>query len=139
MTTWRISVAVLLCLCVVASASVDRPVDVRVDDGAAQRAVLVMLRLAPPHFRPDVGYAGSYDSRVGRDARRRMADELADQYELRIVDEWPMPTLGVDCFVMHALSDSPIERLVEKLSLDPRVETAQSVNLFHVLSRLRRE
>ncbi|HEX3633450.1 MAG TPA: S8 family serine peptidase [Casimicrobiaceae bacterium] len=106
----------------------------RVDDRSAQRQVLVMLRLAPPHFRPDVDYAGSYDSRVGRDARRRIAGALADQYQLRIIDDWLMPVLGVDCFVMEARNPSPMEGLVEKLSLDPRVESAQSMNLFHVLA-----
>jgi hypothetical protein len=105
----------------------------RVDDSSAQRQVLVMLRLPPPHFRPDVDYAGGYDSRVGRDARRRIAEGLANQYELRIIDDWPMPALGVDCFVMETQSTSSIARLVEKLSLDPRVESAQSMNLFHVL------
>jgi hypothetical protein len=88
MTAWRISVAVLLYLCVVACAGVDRQVDARVDEGATQREVLVMLRLAPPHFRPDVDYAGGYDSRVGRDARRRIAEGLADQYEVKIIDDW---------------------------------------------------
>jgi hypothetical protein len=113
----------------------DRQDDVRVDDRSVQRQVLVMLRLAPPHFRPDVDYAGSYDSRVGRDARRRIAEGLAEQYELTIIDDWPMPTIGVDCFVMEMPSKVSMEQLVNNLSLDPRVESAQSVNLFHVLLR----
>jgi subtilisin family serine protease len=135
MTMWRISSSMLVCFFVVAACvPLDRQPDMRVDDGSAQRQVLVMLRLAPPHFRPDVDYVGSYDSRVGRDARRRIAEKLANQYELRIIDDWPMPALGVDCFVMEAHNTLSIERLVEKLSLDPRVESAQSMNLFHVLA-----
>ena len=134
MTHWRTSVSMLLCLCIVAAcAPLDRLPDMRVDDSSAQRQVLVMLRVAPPHFRPDVDYAGGYDSRVGRDARRRIAEGLANQYELRIIDDWPMPALGVDCFVMETQSTSSLARLVDKLSLDPRVESAQSMNLFHVL------
>lgn len=135
MTMWRISSSMLVCFFVVAAcAPLDRQPDMRVDDGSAQRQVLVMLRLAPPHFRPDVDYVGSYDSRVGRNARRRIAEKLANQYELRIIDDWPMPALGVDCFVMEAHNTLSIERLVENLSLDPRVESAQSMNLFHVLA-----
>jgi hypothetical protein len=123
----------LLCLCVAACAGFDRQDDMRVDEGSAQRQILVMLRAAPPHFRPDVDYAGSYDSRVGRDARQRIAEGLAEQYQLRIISAWPMPGLGVDCFVMEARSQASIARLLEQMSLDPRVESAQSMNLFHVL------
>jgi subtilisin family serine protease len=134
MTAWRTAVSILLCFCVAACARMERQLDMRVDDGSAQGQVLVMLRLAPPHFRPDVDYAGTYDSRVGRDARRRIAEGLADRYELSIIDDWPMPALGVDCFVMKARGQAPIERVVEQLSLDPWVESAQSMNLFHVLA-----
>jgi hypothetical protein len=134
MTCWRIAVAALLCLGSAACAQLDRQDDMRVDDGSAQHQVLVMLRSAPPHFRPDVDYAGSYDSRVGRDARRRIAEGLAAQYELTIINDWPMPALGVDCFVMRTLGKAPVEAVVERLSLDPRVESAQAMNLFHVLA-----
>jgi len=134
MSAWRTAVSMLLCLCVAACVRMDRVADMRIDDGSAQGQVLVMLRLAPPHFRPDVDYTGSYDSRVGRDARRRIAEGLAARYELSIIEDWPMPALGVDCFVMTARGEASIERVVEQLSLDPRVESAQSMNLFHVLA-----
>lgn len=126
--------SIVLCVGVVACARLDRQDNMRADDGVAQRQVLVMLRLPPPHFRPDVNYVGGYESRVAGDARRRIAEGLADQYELRVINDWPMPALGVDCFVMEAASTASVERAVEKLSLDPRVESAQSMNLFHVLA-----
>jgi hypothetical protein len=137
MTSLRTAVVMLLCCCAAACAQLDRGTDMRdtpVDYGSAQGQVLVMLRLAPPHFRPDIDYTGSYDSRVGRDARRRIAQGLADKYGLQIIDDWPMPALGVDCFVMKVSNKISIERLVEQLSLDQRVESAQSMNLFHVLA-----
>jgi hypothetical protein len=134
MTPWRIAVAALLCLGSVGCARLDRQDDMRVDDGSVRRQVLVMVRSAPPHFRPDVDYAGSYDSRVGRDARRRIAEELAAQYELSVINDWPMPALGVDCFVMETSGKAPVESLLKTLSLDPRVESAQAMNLFHVLA-----
>jgi subtilisin family serine protease len=134
LTAWRISGALLLCACVAACAGINRQDDMRVDDGSAQHQVLVMLRVAPAHFRPDVDYAGGYDSRVGRDARRRIAEALAEKYQLAIINDWPMPALGVDCFVMQVPGDASVEHLVDQLSLDPRVESAQSMNLFHVLA-----
>jgi hypothetical protein len=31
-----------------------------------------------------------------------IADELATRFDLRVVRNWSMPALGVDCFVMEA-------------------------------------
>lgn len=134
MTTARASLLVLLSLCAVACARLDRVTGAPVDDGSTERQVLVMLRLAPPHFRPDIDYGGSYDARVGGSARRRIAEAIASQYNLTITNDWPMPALGVDCFVMQAASNASLPRLVEQLSLDPRVESVQSMNLFRVLA-----
>ena len=45
-----------------------------------------------------------------------------------------MPSLGVDCFVMEAPQDVPIEPLIERMTRDARVESVQAVNSFRVLS-----
>ncbi|HEX5262299.1 MAG TPA: hypothetical protein VFW13_02150, partial [Phenylobacterium sp.] len=62
--------------------------------------VLVMLRLAPEHFRPSSSYGGGYGQAVGLAARQRIAARLAKEHGLNLVSGWPMPVLGVDCFVM---------------------------------------
>src|ERR1700681_3136157 len=54
LTATRTSLLVLLSLCAVACARLDRVTGTPVDDGSTERQVLVMLRLTPPHFRPDV-------------------------------------------------------------------------------------
>jgi subtilisin family serine protease len=124
--------AVALCAVAleVCAAPDSAPADATVD----ARQVLVMLRVPSPHFRPDASYLGSYDMRVGRAARHRVAEELAARFNLRVVDGWPMPALGVDCFVMEAPENAALGRLVEDMALDARVEWVQQVNLFHVLS-----
>ena len=104
-----------------------------VEDRAAPRQFLVMLHLAAPHFRPDVNYNGSYDAR-GADARRRVAEALAGKYGLKVVNGWPMPALGVDCFVMEASAETSLASLEEALARDPRVESVQRMQLFHVLA-----
>jgi subtilisin family serine protease len=124
----------LVCLGASACAPLERQTKAPVDDNFADRQLLVMLRSAPPHFRPDITYAGGYDASVGRAARQRIAEGLATQYDLKIVNGWPMPALGVDCFVMEARNNASVARLVEQLSVDPRVESVQSMNLFHVLA-----
>jgi len=130
----RISVLVLLCLCIAACTQMDRRAETALDAASLERQVLVMLRLPAPHFRPDVNYAGSYDWRMGRDARQQIAERLATQYGLKIIEGWPMPALGVDCFVMEAPTSLSLTQIVDKLSQDPRVESAQSMHLFHVLA-----
>jgi subtilisin family serine protease len=81
-----------------------------------------------------VSYNGNYDARVGGDARRRVAEALAGKYGLKVIDGWPMPALGVDCYVMQAPEDVARSRLEDALSRDPRVESVESMQLFHVLS-----
>jgi hypothetical protein len=117
-----------------ACAAPERHLDAPLAGESLDRQVLVMLRSAPPHFRPDMNYAGAYDAAVGRAAQRRISQGLASQYELEIVNGWPMPVLGVDCYVMKARDGTSLERLVQRLGVDPRVESVQFMNLFHVLA-----
>jgi subtilase family protein len=127
----------LLCVSLAACAAWDRPPPQPVaEPDAAERQILVMLRLPPPHFRPDANYLGGYDSALGREAQRRIAQALAGENGLQLIADWPMPALGVDCFVMQlqpARSTGATASLAERLSRDPRVESAQPMNMFHVL------
>ena len=105
-----------------------------VDRGTSEHQILVMLRVAPPHFRPDANYLGNYNAQAGRAARQRVAEALAAKFNLRVVDDWPMPALGVDCVVMEAPRDALMDKLVEDVALDARVDWVQSMNLFYLLS-----
>jgi len=99
-------------------------------DEAAGRQLLVMLRLPPQHFRPDSAYGGGYTGDTARVARRRLALQLADAYGLRLVDAWPMPAIGVDCFVMEEAGGAPRAQTLAALARDPRVLWAQPLNLY---------
>ncbi|WP_311196672.1 S8 family peptidase [Rugamonas fusca] len=100
------------------------------DAAAPERQLLVMLRLPPPHYRPDAGYGGRYLDDGGRGARHRIAEELARLHGLKLVSDWPMPTLGVDCYLLEAPAGGDPARLAERLSHDPRVEWAQPVAIY---------
>jgi len=108
--------------------------DPTTDAAAASHEVLVMLRLPPPHFRPDADYLGGYARASGSAGRQRIAEELAARFRLRVVGSYPMPALGVDCFVMQAPENLPLEPIIEGMGLDSRVESVQAVNFFRVLS-----
>jgi hypothetical protein len=104
------------------------------EQALAQRQLLVMLRMPPPHFHAGADYGGGYGTGAGSDpgrpARRRVAEALARANGLRLVDDWPMPVIGVDCYVMEGPADTQAAQL-SALARDPRVAWAQAANLFH--------
>ena len=101
---------------------------------ASERQVLVMLHLPPPHYRPDSAYSGAYNDNSGHGARRRLAQDLARLNGLQLLSDWPMPVLGVDCYVMEAPAGMPLQQAVDQLSRDPRVAWAQLIATYHALA-----
>lgn len=97
---------------------------------AAPRQVLVLLRVPPDHAGPAASYGAGYDETAGRAARRRIAGGLARRYGLTLIDDWPMPLLGLDCFIM-AVPDgrSPVEE-ASRLSRESEVAYSEPVSLF---------
>ena len=96
--------------------------------------VLVMLRAAPPHLHAADGYAVAYTASPDETARMHVARELARQYGLQLIDNWPMPALGVDCFVMRVGAGSSASDMARALSRDARVESAEPRQTFHTLA-----
>ncbi|MGN6324277.1 MAG: S8 family peptidase [Dyella sp.] len=96
--------------------------------------VLVMLRAAPPHLHAADGYAAAYVASPDETARMHVARELARQYGLQLIDNWPMPALGVDCFVMRVGAGSSASDMAQALSHDARVESAEPRQTFHTLA-----
>lgn len=96
--------------------------------------VLVMLRAAAPHLRAADGYALGYTATPDEAARQRIAREIAHRYDLQLVDSWPMPALGLDCFVMRMAPGMSADQVTQALSRDARVESAQPRQTFHTLS-----
>lgn len=101
---------------------------------ADERRILVMLRVPPRHYRPDQAYAGGYQGLSGAQARKRLARRLAEEYGLRLAADWPMPALGLDCFVLEAPSADARTRALPGLTADPRVESVQPVQRFRLLA-----
>lgn len=129
--------ASMLALCAALPAGAAQPDPARTTPGqaaaAAPHKVLVMLRLPPQHFHPDAAYAGRYPNDSGRAARRRTAEELARTHGLKLVDDWPMPVIGVDCYVMEKDGDAPLEPVLAALSRDRRVAWAQPMSTYQGL------
>jgi hypothetical protein len=93
---------------------------------AAPDHILVMLKLAPPHFRPNSSYGGEYGDLQSQAARKRIAQGIARKNRLELVDSWPMPLIGVDCFVMRLPAGLSLAQAIAQVSRDPRVEWSQA-------------
>ena len=109
------------------SAAIAQPVE---PADAARQQILVLLPLPPPHFRADGGYAGGYAEGVGRLQRRRLAAELAQQHGLALVDDWPLPLLGVDCYVMALPAQAEAGPVMAALARDRRVAGVEPMQTF---------
>lgn len=94
------------------------------------RQVLVLVKLAPPHYRPG-GYAGGYGDAMTRKERQRVAERIARSNRLTLVEDWPMPLLGLDCYVMEVRDDRSPETVANLLSHDPGVEWSEPMRLYH--------
>lgn len=105
-----------------------------VSAGAPERQVLVLLRLPPEHFRSDGGYGGGYGGGIGKTARRRIAERLAHDHGLSLDEGWPMPLVGVDCFVMTAPPGRSAEQVAQELSHDRQVAWSEPMHTYRAES-----
>jgi hypothetical protein len=95
--------------------------------------ILVLLHMAPAHFRPEGSYSGAYADPAGRSARHRIAARIAREHGLTMLTDWPMPLLGVDCYVMGVPPGQSAPAVVETLAHDPRVSWSQPMNVYRAL------
>jgi len=131
---WR-TLLLLLGLAGCATTGPDPGLAASAQDAPARAQILVMLPIAPAHFRPGADYGAGYDELGGREARRRIAADLASTHELELVADWPMPSLGVDCFLMRLPDGRPVGPFLDALSRDRRVAWAQAVSTYRALGR----
>lgn len=96
----------------------------------AEREIMVMVHHQASHFRPNAGYAGSYNDDLARSARERLARQIAHQYGLDLVDDWPMPMAGVDCFIMAVPEGRSAQDMAAQVAKDSRVAWTQRVQLY---------
>jgi subtilisin family serine protease len=104
------------------------------DPGGGDQKVLVMFRLPPGHYRANGGYSDSYGDELGRSARRRMAGDLAREHGLTLLDDWPMPLIGVDCFIMRVPPGRSPDEAARALAKDKRIAWAEPLNLYRAQS-----
>jgi subtilisin family serine protease len=99
-------------------------------DSATPNRVMVMLKLAPVHYRGGSDYGSRYGDALGEAARRRVAREIARDHQLELDETWPMRLVGVDCVVLRVPDGRSIDQVVLELSKVPGVAWSQAVNEF---------
>lgn len=94
------------------------------------RQILVMVPHPPDHYRPNGDYGGGYGDQLAHSSRERLARRIARKYGLALVDDWPMPIIGMDCFVMAVPEGRSTREAAEQVSRDAAVSWSQPVQLY---------
>lgn len=105
---------------------------------AASREILVMLNLPPAHIRPNGSYAGRYGDSATQAARLRQAKRISREMRLELIENWPMPLIGVDCFIMRVPEGRPLGEVIERLNQREDIAWSQPLNLYHTMASGRR-
>ncbi|WBY08733.1 S8 family serine peptidase [Sphingomonas sp. 7/4-4] len=137
MSRLAILLGAILALC--APVGLAHAQDATIQQPSTNRQILVMLRLPAPHFRPNTSYSGAYGDKASASARRRIAAAIARRNGLTIEDSWPMPLIGVDCFVMRVPEDNTVDDMVTRLNGDRQVLWAQPMQLYHAQGSMQSE
>jgi len=126
---WRVMVLGLAAL----AASTFAPASVSAAESPSpppERQILVMVRHLPDHYRANGAYGGSYGDELSHSAQSRLARRIARQYGLSLTDDWPMPMIGVDCFVMVVPDGRSTSAAAAQVSRDSEVSWAQPMSLY---------
>jgi subtilisin family serine protease len=95
-----------------------------------EREILVMVKHPAEHYRANGAYGGSYGDELGRSARERLARQIARRHRLVLAEAWPMPMIGVDCFVMAVPDGRSTEAAAEQVAHDADVQWAEPMALY---------
>jgi subtilisin family serine protease len=99
---------------------------------AFDRQLLVMLRLSSARAKAAYGGRGPR-RRSARAPGRAAADKLARDHDLSVLADWPIPALGLDCYVMQTAPGVARDAALRDLSSDRRVQWAQPMRVFSLL------
>jgi subtilisin family serine protease len=99
--------------------------------GDESREILVMLRLTPDHFRPNASYGGDYGDGQTSATRRHIALRVARKNGLALLqDGWPMPLMGIDCYVMRVPAGLTVDQAIAQVEHDPQVAWSQPMQVY---------
>ncbi|WP_374089307.1 S8 family serine peptidase [Methylomicrobium lacus] len=66
---------------------------------------------------------------------RRTSAQIAEDYHLQKLEEWPMTEVGVQCVVYKVLSAGPIADTLARMAKDSRIKIVQKMHWFQTQGR----
>ena len=97
---------------------------------AEKKKILVMIEQPPNRLRPGAAYSSGYGSAQTKAARERMGRSIAKQYGFQFVELWPMPLIGLDCFILEFTDNYSAEQAVKMIEEHPSVEWAEPMEVY---------
>ncbi|MDY7097694.1 MAG: S8 family serine peptidase [Pseudomonadota bacterium] len=101
---------------------------------AERKKILVMIEQAPNRLRPGSSYSSGYGSAQTKAARERLGRSIAKQYGFRFVELWPMPLIGLDCFILEFDQKHTAAQAARMIEKHPSVEWAEPMAVYEGLS-----
>jgi len=132
------SLGLLLVSAVVMIARTDGASAATLDEKFSKKAspqILVMLPQSANRLRPGEGYSSGYGNARRKAAKERLGRQMAKQYGLQFDEHWPMPLLGIDCFVMTIVDDKSAKDAALEIGQDPAVSWAEPMHHYYTLGR----
>ena len=109
------------------------PVLALAEDSQTDNSRDILVTFASDGIRTNAGAGAPYRFRkryVMSAMARRHAKEIAREYDLVSVDDWPISSLSVYCVVFRLADEQPRDSVIARLQADERVESAQPLNQF---------
>lgn len=104
-----------------------------------RKKILVMVKQAPNRLRPGSTYSSGYGSAQTKALRERLGRKIAEQHGFKFVEFWPMPLLGLDCFVIEVSEEQSMAKAKAMLEKHPLVEWAETMEVYHTLAVVGRD
>lgn len=111
-----------------------KPVKADLVDQAERQKILVMIEQPPNRLRPGAAYSSGYGSAQTKAARERLGRALAKKYGFTFVELWPMPLIGLDCFIVEYSKNYTADEAAKMMSSDPAVEWAEPMEVYETLA-----
>lgn len=101
---------------------------------AELRQILVVTRLPAAHLRLGSQYGGTYRNPQARTSMQQLANRIARDAGLAVSDDWPLPLIELNCFVMTVPEGRSLDEVIEAVSLDPAVVFAEPMQTYRTQS-----
>jgi len=101
---------------------------------AERKKILVMIEQAPNRLRPGASYSSGYGSAQTNAARERLGRSIAKEFGFQFVELWPMPLIGLDCFIIEFTDQYTAAEAAKMVTNHPSVEWAEPMEVYESLA-----